>query len=74
MYFLSFPSPDIELSKLQFNRLVKMLNDFTEQTFEFREPKKKTNKRLADQERIFDECSNHRLGKSRSIKFSCPFS
>ena len=62
------PYKDIELSKLQFERLIEILNKFTEKTFDFREPKNKTNKRLADQQRIFEECPNHRLGMAQFIK------
>merc|ERR1711935_540539 len=52
---------DIELSKRQIELLARMLAEFTDMSLEFREPKKKTNKRLemASIERL--SVANHRL-------------
>lgn len=61
------PYEDIELSKKQYQMLGKLIMQLSEDSFEFKEPKKKTNKRLADQERIFEECPNLRLISSGAI-------
>ena len=63
------PYNDIELSKLQLAKLILILDHYTEETFHFREPKKRTNQRLADQERIFEECANHKMSKSTFTHF-----
>merc|ERR1711962_1651146 len=42
------PYGDIELSRQQIDLLIKMIEQFTDNTIEFREPKKKTNARLEE--------------------------
>jgi hypothetical protein len=61
------PYLDIEISEFQYRTLLKILDDYTEKFFEFREPKKKTNKRLEEQESLFNECPSHKLSKSLLI-------
>ncbi|CBY12195.1 unnamed protein product [Oikopleura dioica] len=57
------PYEDIELSPQQYKRVAELLQELSDLTFDFREPKKKTNKRLLEQERIFDECPSLRMSK-----------
>merc|ERR1711970_524335 len=45
------PYGDIELSQGQINRLIDILRDYTENTIEFREGKKKTNSRLSEDQK-----------------------
>merc|ERR1711892_1560684 len=52
---------DIELSKRQIELLARMLAEFTDMSLEFREPKKKTNKRLETASRERLSVANHRL-------------
>jgi len=55
------PYEDIELSPQQYKRIGELLQELSEQTFDFREPKKKTNKRLLEQDRMFNECPSLRM-------------
>ena len=56
------PYEDIELSRMEYRKVGEILAQFTENYFEFREPKSKTNKRLEAQENLFLLCPNHRIG------------
>lgn len=55
------PYEDIELSRMEYKRVGEILAKYTDDFFEFREPKSKTNKRLEAQENIFRFCPNHRI-------------
>ena len=63
------PYEDIELSPQQYKRLADLLQELSEKTFDFREPKKKTNKRLAAQDKLFDECPSLRMSKFLTYDF-----
>ena len=60
------PYEDIELSRMEYKRVGEILAKYTDDFFEFREPKSKTNKRLEAQENIFRFCPNHRIGMACS--------
>ena len=61
------PYEDIELSRMEYRKVGEILAQFTENYFEFREPKSKTNKRLEAQENLFLLCPNHRIGNYHRI-------